>query len=802
MKISYNWLKEHVALGVPPAELGELMTAAGVAVDAVRSRDNLLRGAKTGKVLEVLPHSNASKLWVCRVDVGAEALIIVTGAQNVKCGDIVPVAVPGTMLPDGKVIEPTDFRGVMSYGMLLSSDEIGLERKVVPASVKEGIYLLPAETPLGCDVTEIMGLLDHTLELDLTPNRSDCLSLLGVAQEVSALTGAQLLPMCTRVMPSPVSTGSSLTVEIENKELCTGYLGLVIENVSVADSPLWMQSFLQGVGIKPVNGIVDITNFVLWETGQPLHAFDYHKIAGKSITVRLARSGEQIVTLDGEERPLPQSALVIADQKGAIAVAGVMGSLESEITPTTKSIVLESALFERISVRRTSRSLGLLTAAATRFDKGVDPQGMWLALSRAAYLVEKLGFGVVTGAPIGCLPPEAPERRVTLRVARANSLLATDLTAVEMAGMLTRLGFGVTIHGDSLQVVVPSRRRDVVEEIDLVEEIGRLYGFGHVPALPLAGTITQGQRTMSDQLNDLLRSKLSCLGVDEIITLSFADPAFAERMGLDHGHPFSRTVPIQNPLSRERSVLRRTLISGILEVMEYNQARQSPGMSIYEIGRVFLPREGEQSEPRWEPQRMCLGAFGERRGHWLTPPVQLDYYFLKGVVDNLLPQAMFVVSQHSFLHPGRQANIVLQGEVIGFIGELHPRLALRDRFVVCEIELEGAFTLRSFAPQYKSLGKFLPLERDLAFLLPAAVEAADVCRVVKLHGQGQVDSVTVFDVYKGAGIPKGMQSMALRVLLNGGQGALNDQELTQLMHGIKDGVETAFGATLRGLVGS
>jgi len=802
VKISYNWLKEHVALDTPPAELGALMTAAGVAVDAVRSRDTLLRGAKTGRVLEVLPHSNASKLWVCRVDLGTLTLTIVTGAQNVKCGDIVPVAVPGTVLPDGKIIEPTDFRGIMSYGMLLSSEEIGLERKLVPAAVKEGIYLLPAETPLGRDVAEIMGLLDHSLELDLTPNRSDCLSMLGVAQEVSALTGAKMLPMHTRDVLPPVATGASLTVEIENKELCTGYLGLVIENVSVADSPLWMQNFLQGVGIKPVNGIVDITNFVLWETGQPLHAFDYHKIMGKSITVRLARSGEQIVTLDGEERQLPQGALVIADQQGAIAIAGVMGSLESEITPATKSIVLESALFERISVRRTSRSLGLLTAASTRFDKGVDPQGMWLALSRAAYLVEKLGFGVVTGAPIGCLPPEAPGRSVTLRVARANSLLATNLTAEEMAEMLTRLGLGVTTKGDSLQVAVPSRRRDLVEEIDLVEEVGRIYGFGHVPALPLSGTITQGQRTINDQLNNLLRSKLSCLGVDEIITLSFADPAFAERLGLDHDHAFSRTVPIQNPLSRERSVLRRTLISGILEVMEYNQARQSPGMSIYEIGRVFLPREGEQSEQRWEPQRLCLGAFGERRGHWRTPPVQLDYYFLKGVVETLLPQAMFVVSQHSFLHPGRQANIVLQGEVVGFIGELHPRLAWRERFVVCEIELEKAFALRSFAPQYKPLGKLLPLERDLAFLLPAAVEAAEVCRVVKLYGHGQVESVTVFDIYKGAGIPSGMQSMALRLLLNGGQGSLTDKELAELWRVIQSGVETALGATLRGLAGS
>ena len=379
MKVSYNWLQEYVVPVPSPTELGTLMTAAGVAVDAVRSRDASLRGAKTGRVIDVVPHKHASKLWVCTVDVGDETLTIVTGAENVKSGHIVPVAVPGTTLPDGKIIEPTDFRGIMSQGMLLSSEEMGLDRKVVPSSNNDGIYLLPSETPLGRDVAEMMGLMDYTLELDLTPNRSDCLSLLGVAQEVSALTHAKLLPMRTMELAPPVTNGTSLKVHIENKELCAGYLGLVVENIVVTDSPLWMQNFLQGVGLKPVNGIVDITNFVLWETGHPLHAFDYSKVAGQAITVRRARSGESIVTLDGEKRELPESALVIADHQCPIAVAGVMGSLESEITKATKRIILEAALFDRASVRRTSRALGLLTAASTRFDKGVDPQGLWLA---------------------------------------------------------------------------------------------------------------------------------------------------------------------------------------------------------------------------------------------------------------------------------------------------------------------------------------------------------------------------------------------------------------------------------------
>ncbi|MBS3874114.1 MAG: phenylalanine--tRNA ligase subunit beta [Firmicutes bacterium] len=802
MKVSYKWLQEYVVPVPPPVELGALMTAAGVAVDAVKSRDTMLRGAKTGRVIEVVPHSKASKLWVCTVDVGGETLTIVTGAENVKCGHVVPVAVPGTVLPNGKIIEPADFRGVMSYGMLLSSEEMGLDRKVVPSSNKDGIYLLPPETQLGRDVAETMGLLDTTLELDLTPNRSDCLSLLGVAQEVAALTNGKLLPMRTMELAPPVINWSSLKVHIDNKELCPAYLGLVVDNIVVTDSPLWMQNFLQGVGIKPINGIVDITNFVLWETGQPLHAFDYSKVAGQALTVRLARSGESIVTLDGEERALPESALVIADQRGAVAVAGVMGSLESEITPATKSIILESALFDRTSVRRTSRALGLLTAASTRFDKGVDPQGLWLALSRAAYLIEQLGLGLVSGAPVGCLPPETPERTVALRVARASSLLATDLTPAEMSCLLTRLGFGVTMLGDALQVKVPSRRRDVMEEIDLIEEVGRLHGFGHVPALPLSGTITQGQRTASGKLNNILRGKLRGLGMDEIMTLSFADPSFAERLGLSPDHPFSQTLPIQNPLSRERGVLRSTLTSGILEVLEYNQARQRPGMSIYEIGRVFLPPDGDHNEQRSEPERLCLGAFGERRGHWNAPSERLDYYFVKGVVESLLPQAKFVVSQHPFLHPGRQADIVLHEKNIGFLGELHPRLGLRERFVLCEIELEKAFALTDFEPQYKALGKHLPLERDLAFVLPATVSAAEVCQVVKHCSLGQVASVTVFDVYKGAGVPSGMQSMALRLELYRDQGSFTDLDLAELLQDIKSGVETTLGATLRGLAGS
>lgn len=802
MKISYNWLQELIPLKHTPHEIGHLLTAAGVAVDEVRSQHTGLHGAKTGEVLSVGPHPEAGKLFICTVDVGLEKLTIVTAAANVMVGQIVPVAVPGTILPDGREIRPADFRGVMSFGMLLSHEELGLDRKVVPNDAKEGIYVLPPRTPVGLDVCEVLGLFDYTLELDLTPNRSDCLGTLGVAHEVAALTGAKLVALPHKELGPTVASSSMLAVEIEQPDLCLGYLALVVEKVTVTQSPLWMQNALRNVGIKPVNNIVDITNYVMWELGQPLHAFDYGKIVGKTIIVRESLGAERMVTLDGEERQLPSGTVVIADRAGAVAIAGVMGSLASEVSSTTHTVVIESAYFNRSSIRRTSRSLGLFTAASLRFDKGVDPVGIHAALSRVAFLIEHLSFGVILGSPVGLLPNIAPWCNISLRVAKANSLLATELTPLQITDLLERLGFAVAIVAEEIDVRVPSRRRDVTEEIDLIEEIGRIYGLHQIPTTPLSGVMSAGRQSDQDELVQRLRGKLLMHGLDEIVTMSFADPAFLARLSIKDDHVWASPLCIQNPLVRERSVMRGTLISGMLEVLEYNQARQFFGMASFEIGRVFLPRpQGEQGQPE-ERLMVSLGAYGVRRGNWQTPSEILDYFYVKGVVDALLPAAGAVPSQHHFLHPGRQANIVVGGEAVGFLGEMHPGLGLRERFVVCEIDVGRAFTLASFEPSYQGLAKMLPMERDLAFLVPHQVEVAEVFRVMQEIGRGRIGQVHLFDVYTGPAVPNGMRSMAFRLEITSTMGGNADRETAQLLQEIAHGVERACGATLRGSAGS
>jgi len=648
------------------------------------------------------------------------------------------------------------------------------------------------------DGGDLCGVPDVTLTLDLTPNRSDCLSMLGLAYEVAALTNAEVvLPEVTKLEPT-VSSTSSLKVEVEDDSLCPAYFGLVITNVIVADSPLWMQAALKSVGIRPVNNIVDITNYVMWELGQPLHAFDYDKIAGRTIRVRKSTGEEKVVTLDGVERTLPSGALVIADPECALAIAGVMGSSASEVSARTSTVVLESAHFDRTSIRRCSRSLGLATAASARFDKGIDPVGVTAALSRAAFLVAQLGIGVVSGPPVGRTNAFAASRSVPLAISKLNGLLATDLTSAQVANILTRLGFVVEGDGD-LMVTVPARRRDVVEEIDLIEEVGRIYGFEHIPTTPLQGIVTEGQVSNTMNLMGCLRDRLLKLGLDEVLTMSFADPSFAERLALQATHQWASPLALQNPIARERSVMRSTLISGMLEVLEYNQARQTSGMAAFEIGRVFLA-EGKDGEHLPEERLMlAFGAYGVRAGNWQTAAEKMDYFYVKGVLDALLPKAEVLPSAHPFLHPSRQASVIWQGEIVGFLGEVHPKVSARDRFVVCEIDIAKAFTMSAFAPMYTGLGKTLPVERDLAFLVPEEIEAAAIIATMMEAGRGLISSAVLFDVFTGPSLPLGMISMAFRLEIVPTSTLNVDSDVAALLTEIPRVLERAYAVKLRGL---
>ncbi|MDP3486875.1 MAG: phenylalanine--tRNA ligase subunit beta, partial [Bacillota bacterium] len=749
------------------------------------------------KLLSVEPHPNANKLLVCQVDINTEVLTIVTGANNVAAGQVVPVGVVGTKLPDGTVLGVADFRGINSYGMLLSADEMGIERKSVPTHQRDGIYILPPDTKVGQNVVPIFGLDDCCFELDLTPNRADCLSLVGVAWDVAALTGATVRVPAVKALGAVVPSSPELRVEIQDKELCPGYLGLVIDNVTVQESPLWLQNTLRSVGLRPINNIVDITNFVMWELGQPLHAFDYDKLAGHSIIVRPSVSGETIITLDGEERKLPTGTLVIADESRAVAIAGVMGSLDSEVTGATTRIVLESALFNLVSIRRTSRLVGLRSDASARFDKGIDPAGVTLALTRVAELIEQLGCGKIKASPVGMAPDYEPVTHLNLRPARVNRLLGTNLKSTEMQTILIRLGFAVVDRGVNLAVAVPSRRRDVTHEVDLVEEIGRIHGLENIPTLTMSGELTQGKLTPEQKMLRTLRHMLVGNGLTEILTLSFYDPAVKETLHLDHSHPWSKAIMLQNPLSRERSALRPSLVPGMIDVLRHNQARQVPGMTAFEIGAAFEALELPMTKQPRERLTLSLGAYGVKRGNWVAKNQELDFFHVKGIIDNLLPAAVFRASSHVYFHPGRQADIIIDNEVVGFLGEIHPRVGLRERTVVAELDIEKSLATDFFEPHYTGMRRFLAVDRDMAFVVSDTVPASEVIACVQAAGGDLLQNVTLFDVYVGKNLPQGMVSLAVRMEFSKESGTLNETELSEVITAIRQAVETTFAAQLR-----
>ena len=646
------------------------------------------------------------------------------------------------------------------------------------------------EVNLGTEAGDVF--TDEVLELDLTPNRSDCLSIHGVAHEVAALTNKAITEPASVCIGRVVASNPHLAVDIAAPSLCPGYLALILD-VAVGESPLWLRQRLESVGLRPINSVVDITNFVMWELGQPLHAFDYDCIMGRRLLIRQSEPLESITLIDGTSPILPEATLVIADATRALAIAGVMGGMDSEVSTGTRRIVLESALFELTGIRRTTRALGLRTEASVRFDKGVDPSGVKRALQRAAYLFELCDVGQVVGECIGSEPAYSSYRHIQVSPARVNSLLGIDLAPSAMQLILQRLGMPTEVCGDALTVSVPVRRGDVVQEIDLVEEIGRIHGFGNIPTRALQGEVTQGRLSESQHLSRSLRRTLLSLGVDEVVTLSFYDPTNSTKYMLPEDHAFRQYLALANPLSRERSALRPTLLPSMIEVLGYNQARQIKGMSVFEMGTTFLSHEDRSLEQ----QVLCLGAFGEHVGNWIQQSEQYDFFYLKGLVETLLPAATFVPGSEPFLHPGRQAEVWHGGAKVGYLGEIHPAVGLKERTVAAEVSLTSVLHTPLGKPSYRGLGASLTVERDIAFLVDATVSAGDILTHVREFGGARLTSATLFDVYVGVNTPLGTRSLAIRLELIPAQGSFTEAELGAILGKLRHDLEQTFGVVWR-----
>ncbi|MFF2483749.1 phenylalanine--tRNA ligase subunit beta [Paenibacillus sp. NPDC058071] len=813
MKVSYNWLNEYIDLsGLTGDELAEKMTSGGIEIDGVESLNKGVTGVVVGFVLAKEKHPDADKLNVCKVDVGTgEELQIVCGAKNVDAGQLVPVATVGASLPDGLKIKRAKLRGVESQGMICSAKELGINDKLLPKEQQEGILVLPASTKIGTPISEVLGLDNEVLELDLTPNRSDCLSMLGVAYEVGALTGRPVRLPEPAVNGAAERTDSRISVSISSPDFCSHYSVRYIKGVKIGPSPLWLQNKLIAAGIRPISNVVDVTNFVMLEYGQPLHAFDADKITTGRIDVRLAKEGETLETLDGQERKLEPQMLVITDGEKPVALAGVMGGANSEVENGTVNILLEAAKFDGGTVRKTSRQLGLRSESSIRFEKEVDPAGVIPALNRAAALIAELAEGLVTDGIVEEKTAEAKAATIDVSLAKVNGYLGTELSKLEVQTIFERLGFSYSL-GDNGQfsVTVPTRRGDITRDVDLIEEVARLFGYDNIPTTPIHGDLTPGALTKPQAIRRELRKRLTDAGIHEVVSYSFTSPQRTQLFS-DLTAAGLKPVTLAMPMSEDRSVLRTTLIAQLLETAAYNRNRKNESAAIFEIGSVFHTDEERLTRLPQEKHRFAALLTGNRvEAQWNAKAVPVDFYDAKGILETvfqvlgLTDKIHFVPAQPAHFHPGRTAAVQIETargtQTIGYVGQLHPALQLESDLAdtyVLEIELDELYELADFDIVYRSLPRYPAMQRDIAVLLDQAVPASSLTSSVWATAGELLESVRVFDVFTGEKLGADKKSVALSLVYRHAERTLTDEEVTELHGKVVAELEQSFAAELR-----
>lgn len=812
MNVSYQWLNKYIDLsGFTAEELAEKMTRGGIEIDSVESRNKGVTGVVVGYVKSKEKHPDADKLNVCKVDVGTgEELQIVCGAKNVDAGQLVPVAVIGAKLPGDFNIKRAKLRGVESQGMICSAKELGLNDKLLPKEQQEGILVLPATTPVGAPIGEVLGINDEVLELDLTPNRSDCLSMLGVAYEIGALTGREVRLPSTTVNHTPVCTDSLVSVSISAAEQCSHYSARYIKGVKVGPSPLWLQNRLIAAGVRPINNVVDVTNFVMLEYGQPLHAFDADRVPGGRIDVRLAKAGETLVTLDDQERRLEPHMLVITDGNQPIALAGVMGGASTEVTGETVNILLESAKFDGGTVRKTSRQLGLRSESSIRFEKEVDPARVIPALDRAAALIAELAEGLVTEGIVEVSSGVVQPSKVDVSLDKINGYLGTELSRLEVQTIFGRLHFEYELSDSNVfSVHVPTRRGDITRSVDLIEEVARLHGYDNIPTTLIHGDVVPGSLSKPQAIRRELRKRLTDAGLHEVVSYSFTGPGRTKlfpALAMD-----TNPVRLAMPMSEDRSVLRTTLIAQLLETAAYNRNRKNESAAIFEIGSVFHTDEAQLTRLPQEKHRFAALLTGNRtEAQWNAKAVQVDFYDAKGILETvfgvlgLTASVSYEAAQPEHFHPGRTAAVLIDTphgpEVIGYVGQLHPALQLEadlaDTYVL-EIGLDLLYELADSEIEYKVLPRYPAMQRDIAVVVDQAVAAAKLTGTAWDIAGELLESVRVFDVFTGEKLGAGKKSVAISLVYRHGERTLTDEEVTALHGKVVLQLEQSFAAELR-----
>lgn len=802
MLVSYRWLKEYTDIPWSPQELAERLTMSGAKVEGVHTPDNELAGVVVGLIRTLERHPEADKLSVCSVDVGDKVVTVITGAPNAKAGTHVPVALPGATLPGTDTpVQAVSFRGIRSEGVLCSEAELQV------GDDASGLMLLTDEARPGTPLATVLGLDDAVIEFEIYPNRPDCLSVVGIAREVSALTGASLhLP--AQAQERRGRSGPAVEVRVQAPDLCPRYCCQVVENVTVGPSPLWMQQRLRAAGMRPINNVVDVTNFVMLELGQPLHAFDLEKLEGPVIIVRRAEEGESITTIDGTDANLPSDALVIADKARPVALAGIMGGANSEVGQATRHVLLEAATFHPTSVRRTARRMGMRTEASNRFEKGLDVNLPLWALERAAQLLAEVAGGDPSPQISDAAQPVPEERRISLRPERVNHVLGTDLSVNEMKRTLRALHLCVDETGDGrLQVDIPSSRGDLEREIDLIEEVARIHGYENIPStLPTGMSSHGGQNEPLPQL-DQLRHRLTAAGVSEAMTYSFMSPRSLGHLRLPEHHLFLQAIPILNPLSEEQSLLRTTLLPNLLEVLARNARRQAASVRLFEIGSVFHPKALPLTTQPQERPTLGIALMGEQsRTGFGDPEREVDFYDLKGLVEAALAVLgvawrPVAVSDYEPFHPGRCAGIECDGVVVGHFGEVHPDVLdafdISRRALVAEIALSPLLGRRTEI-RYSPIPRHPAVQRDLALLAPLELSAERIERVIRQEGEPLLQDVHLFDVYQGKQVPAGYRSLAYALVIQAPDRTLTDDEVLSVQQRILARLESDCGVRVRG----
>ena len=775
MNLSTNWLNDYVKVNTDPKTFAEKMTMSGSKVETYDNYKNHIKNVVVGKILKIEKHPNAEKLVICQIDAGVgRDLQIVTGATNVFEGAIVPVCLDGAELPNGTVIKKGKLRGELSEGMLCSLGELGLTAHNFPGVTEDGIFIIEFDCEIGQNIVDAIGYDDEVYEFEITPNRPDCLSILGLAREVAATFDVPFnTPECEFATDKNDNIKNYLSVSVKNTELCPRYTARVVKNIKIAPSPEWMRQRLFACGVRPINNIVDITNYVMLEYGQPMHAFDYKCLDGNEIIVRNAEDNEIFTTLDDQERKLDAEMLVIADAKKSVGIAGVMGGANSEITNDTKMIVFESANFNGANIRKTSKRLGMRTDASSKFEKGLDPCLTMSALDRACQLVEMLGAGEIVDGVIDINNDDRTRNVIALDTDWVNEFLGTEISKEFMVNSLTSLGFEVDAD---MNVTVPSYRDDVEERADLAEEIVRLYGYDNIPTTLVNMETTQGMLTPEQALTKTVNETLIALGASEILTYSFVSPKIYDKLHYPKDDIRRDSVVISNPLGEDTSIMRTTPIASMMQVLALNYNNRNESVCMYEPATVYIKKGDINTLPE-EKVVFCIGAYGQNH----------NFFTLKGVVEQTLATigiygCKYVAETNdATFHPGRCATIVKDDTVIGTIGEIHPEVCaefdMDAKAYVATLDFNSMFEKASTEKAYKPLPKFPATTRDLAILCSRDITVAQITDIIEEKSKGILESVKLFDVYTGAQIPEGMISLAFALVFRADDRTLEDTEI-------------------------